>query len=115
VSKSESAKKAVRTKKLKKIGETVAKHRKELTVGVINLLKDWNKGLEGKKICVVCGDCVPETILQEHHINPYKKFEGKIWLCGSCHNIFNKAKITTTQNEIERDLKLRHERIKQKL
>jgi hypothetical protein len=70
MSRSESAKKAVRTKERKKIGATVAEHRRELTVGAKDLLKNWNKGFELEKKCAVCGDFVPETILQEHHINP---------------------------------------------
>jgi 5-methylcytosine-specific restriction endonuclease McrA len=70
----------------------------------VDLLKDWNKGFERNKKCVVCGDFVPETILHEHHINPNEKNGETVWLCGSCHNIFNKAKITTTQSETERDL-----------
>jgi 5-methylcytosine-specific restriction endonuclease McrA len=105
-----AAEKAVKTKKRKKTGSKVAEHRKKLTVGVMDLLKQWNQDLEGKEACAVCADCVPKTILQEHHFNPYNKPEGHFWLCASCHNIFNKAKLTTQQSDVERDLKLRHKR-----
>jgi hypothetical protein len=105
---SEIAKKAVQTRKQKKVGKRVAEYKKKLMLGVKDLLKDWSKNLEDKEVCVVCGDGVPKTILQEHHLNPYDKCEGKVWLCASCHNIFNKAKETTKLNEVTRDLKLRH-------
>jgi Zn-finger protein len=61
-------------------------------------------------VCVVCGDGVPKTILQKHHVNPIDKSEGTIWSCASCHNIFNKIDEATKQSEVERDLKLRHKR-----
>jgi 5-methylcytosine-specific restriction endonuclease McrA len=63
-----------------------------------------------KKACVVCGDGIPLTILQVHHLNPDEKNGDKILLCASCHNIFNKAKLTTQQSDVERDLRLRHKR-----
>jgi Zn-finger protein len=67
-----------------------------------------DKEVKGKEVCVVCGDNMPKTILQKHHLNPYNKSEGKIWLCASCHNIFNKIKENTKLDEVKRDLNLRH-------
>jgi len=89
---SEIARKAVRTRKQRKVGERVAGYKKKLMLGVKDLLKEWSKNLEGKEVCVVCGDGVPKTILQKHHLSPNEKSEKPIWLCASCHNIFNKAK-----------------------
>jgi len=77
---------------------------------VKDLLKEWSRNVEGKDVCVVCGDGVPKTILQEHHFNPNDKSEGKVWLCASCHNIFNKATKTTKPSDVIHDLKLRHKR-----
>jgi len=105
---SEAAKKSWRTRKRKKNGKRVAEYRRNLMVKVKDMLKEWDKNVEGKVACVVCGDGLPRTILQKHHLNPYDKSEGKIWLCASCHNIFNKIKETTTLDEIIRDLNLRH-------
>lgn len=80
-------------------------------VEVKDLLKQWDNEVEGKQVCIVCGDDEPKTILQKHHLNPSEKSEGKIWLCASCHNIFNKIMENTTIDEVKRDLKLRHERL----
>ena len=44
---------------------------------------------------------------QRHHLDPYEKSEDRIWLCASCHNIFNKAKKRITSEDIVRDLRLR--------
>ena len=107
----EAAKKSWRTRKLKRTGERVAEHRKKLMLGAKDLLKEWSKSVEGKEVCVVCGDGAPKTILQKHHLNPYDKSEKPIWLCASCHNIFNKAKETTKLDEIIQDLQLRHKRL----
>jgi len=107
----EAAKKSWQTRRRKKTGKSVAEHRKQLMLGAKDMLKEWSQNAEGKVVCVVCGDGVPKTILQEHHLNPDKKSEGKIWLCASCHNIFNKAKKTTQLIEVIRDLKLRRERL----
>jgi 5-methylcytosine-specific restriction endonuclease McrA len=107
---SEIAKKAWRTKKRQNVGRTVAEHRRQLMLGVKSLLKRWNQDLEGKEACVVCGDGVPKTILQRHHIDPYDKSGEKIWLCASCHNIFNKIEETTRQSDVERDLNIRHKK-----
>jgi uncharacterized CHY-type Zn-finger protein len=112
---SEAAFKANRTKKLKKIGFAVAEHRRDLTCEVKELLRQWNREMNGKEACIVCGDCEPISILQEHHFNPRVKSEGKYWLCASCHNIFNKIEMTTTKEDVEKDLKLRHERIRRKV
>jgi len=111
---SEIAKKAVRTRKQKKTGKRVAEYRKQLMLGVKDLLKEWSKNVE-PKVCIVCGDDEPKTILQEHHLDPFNKSEGKIWLCASCHNIFNKAKETTKLSEVIHDLKLRRKRFAARL
>ena len=112
---SEIAKEALKTMKRKELARKVAKYRIDLTCEVKDMLKVWNRESEGKIACIVCGDYVPKTILQKHHFNPLNKSEGKYWLCGSCHNIFNKIKLTTTRKDVERDLNLRHERIRRKV
>jgi len=106
---SEIAKKSWRTRKRKKLGKRVADYKKQLMLGVKDLLKEWRNKVEGKEVCVVCGDGVPKSILQIHHVDPYNKSE-EVWLCASCHNIFNRAKETTKASEIIRDLKLRRKR-----
>jgi hypothetical protein len=107
---SEIGKKAWRTRKRQNVGREVAEHRRKLMLGVKGLLEQWNRDLEGKEVCVVCGDGVPKTILQRHHVNPYDKSQAKVWLCASCHNIFNKIEETTEQSDVERDLNLRHKK-----
>jgi|YelNatPaOPRAMG01_1025707.scaffolds.fasta_scaffold81646_3 uncharacterized protein with PIN domain len=108
---SKTAKKAWKTREQKKLGRRVAEHRRQIMVQVKDLLKKWDKEMKGKEICVVCGDNLPKTILQRHHLDPRnKKSEETIWLCASCHNIFNKIKESTTLDEVKRDLNLRHER-----
>jgi len=107
---SEAAKKAWRTRERKKTGKRVAEHRKRLMYEVKELLRRWNKRTEGKEICSVCGDGTPKTILQRHHTNPFDKSEGEIWLCASCHNIFNKITETTKSEDVIRDFRLRHKR-----
>jgi uncharacterized CHY-type Zn-finger protein len=101
------------------IAKKVAKHRNDITFELKDTLKEWNREAQekakGKEVCVVCGDCIPETIMQKHHFNPQYKPEGKYSLCGSCHNIFNKIGIKTTKAKVESDLELRHERFNQNL
>jgi len=75
-----------------------------------HLLLEWEQNTLSREACVVCGDSVPPTILQRHHVNPANKSEGKVWLCASCHNIYNKAKMTTDTQNVIQDLKRRHER-----
>lgn len=108
---SEASKKAWENRKQKERGRRVAKHRNQLMLGVKDLLKEWNEKAREKEVCVVCGDNVPKTILQRHHLNPFNKSEGKIWLCASSHNIFNKAKDATTIDDVKRDLNLRRKRL----
>jgi len=107
---SEAAKKAVETKKRKKTGKRVAQHRKNLMNETKHLLLKWKEGTHGKEACVVCGDSVPPTILQIHHVNPFAKSEGKVLLCASYHNIYNKAKESTSVEDIARDFDIRHRR-----
>ncbi len=107
---SEAAKRAVETKKRKKTGKRVAGHRKNLMNETKHILLKWKEGTHGKEACVVCGDSVPPTILQRHHVNPYDPSEGKVLLCASCHNIYNKAKESTTVEDIVRDFNMRHRR-----
>jgi len=107
---SEAAKKSWQTRRRKQTGKRVAEHRRQLMVKVKGMLKEWGRNVQDLQICAVCGDGLPESILQMHHLDPFDKSEGEIRLCGSCHNIFNKAKETTRLTEIVRDLKLRHER-----
>jgi hypothetical protein len=112
-SKSEAAKKAWKKRKQKLTGHTVAQHRTELMLGVQDLLKEWNKSCDGQQKCVICGDSKPLWILQKHHLDPLNKHKGgTVWLCGSCHNIFNKAKMDTTLEETIGYLKLRHKQFK---
>ena len=42
---------------------------------------------------------------------PNDESERKIWLCASCHNIFNKATKTTKLDDVIHDLKLRRKRL----
>jgi RNA polymerase-binding transcription factor DksA len=105
---SEAGKKAVETKKRKKTGKRVAEHRRKLMNETKHLLLKWKESTHGKEACVVCGDSVPPTILQRHHVNPFDKSEGKVMLCASCHNIYNKAKESTNVEDIVRDFNIRH-------
>jgi len=109
---SESQKKAWKTRRVKdrqrRIGNQVWAQRKNLTIKAKHLLKKWNNEAPRKDVCVVCGDGIPHRILQTHHLDPDHKSEGKILICASCHNVFNKAQETTTPEEIIRDLNLRH-------
>ena len=105
-----AGKKAWGTRKRKKVGKRVAKYRRQIMLNVKNLLKEWDKSVKGKEVCVVCGDGMPKTILQRHHINPFDKSDGQIWLCASCHNIFNTITDATTIDDVKRDLNLRHKR-----
>ncbi|MCJ7561123.1 hypothetical protein MUO79_10995 [Candidatus Bathyarchaeota archaeon] len=108
-----SQEKSWRTRKVKdnqkKTGSRVWMHRKNLTIGAKDLLKKWDDEALRKDVCVVCGDGTPRRILITHHLDPDSVSEGKITLCASCHNVFNKAKETTSPEEIERDLNLRHQ------
>lgn len=107
---SEAARKSWVTRKRRKTGFRVSDHRNQLMVEVKDLLKEWYSEVEGKGVCAVCGDGLPRSILQTHHVNPFDKSEGTVLLCGSCHNIFNKAKETTKTDDIMRDFKLRRKR-----
>jgi hypothetical protein len=107
---SEAARKSWQTRRRKKTGKRVAEHRRQLMVKVKGMLKEWGENVEDIEICAVCGDGLPKSILQIHHLNPFDKSEGEIRLCASCHNIFNKAKETTKLTEIVQDLEHRHKR-----
>jgi hypothetical protein len=90
------------------VGNSAWCHKRDLMIGAKDLLKRWGEEVTRKDVCVVCGDGIPKTILQIHHLNPDNSSEGKVQLCASCHNIFNKARKTTNINEVIRDLNIRH-------